>query len=792
MKTALHLMVLTIGALGCALARPLAAQSLEEDLLRLPASDLAALARQVGDPLRGGIVFFQQHLGCSNCHSVGNGKTSSLGPDLTTLDKQTGDEALVEAVLLPSKVIRKGFESVTVLTTDGIARTGLLVERTDEKVVMREIAAGGQSTAIAAADIEKIKASPLSLMPAGQVNQLASRQQFLDLIRYVMELRDGGAARARELQPPVALVALQIPEYEQHLDHAGLIGRWNAESLERGEAIYRRVCANCHGTVDRPGSLPTSLRFAEGKFKNGSDPLAMYRTLTYGFGFMAAQTWMVPSQKYDVIHYIREAYLRPHNPSQLAVVDAQYLARLPKGDTRGPEASKIEPWSAMDYGPSLTHTYEVPGGAHNFAYKGIAIRLDAGSGGVSRGRQWMAFDTDTLRMAAAWRAAAGESQDENFINWRGIQFNGEHQIHPALVGQVALANSTGPGWADPASGSFQDDRRVVGRDGRRYGPLPREWGKFHGLYHHGQQVVLSYSVGNTEVLESPRLVAEDQSPPTPVYCRTFNIAPRDRDLVLQVAELASADAKVTAVEGTGGAVVNFEAANAERGKTNNEEPSLAFDGNTWLEIANPAGFDLMTQDYSIAARIKTTGGGSIFAIARPGPKWTPDGQTLFIRGGRLCFDIGWVGVVSGKTKVNDGQWHNVAMTWQKSTSRVRLYVDGRLDGEGALSAKKELPGGMVRIGFTAPDFPSPDSHFTGELAEVRFYQRRLADGLNDFAEPIAKESGLVGRWRLDNVAGALVADRAGHDHDGAVHRSTSSASQNETPLLAGFAPSTLR
>ncbi len=141
---------------------------------------------------------------------------------------------------------------------------------------------------------------------------------------------------------------------------------------------------NCHGTKDQPGSLPTSLKFASGKFRNGSDPFTMYQTLTRGFGLMAAQTWMVPSQKYDVIHYIREAYLKPHNPTQFVAVDPAYLAKLPKGDTRGPEPSTIQPWNAMDYGPSLTHTYEVPGDAHNIAYKGLAVRLDPGPGAASR------------------------------------------------------------------------------------------------------------------------------------------------------------------------------------------------------------------------------------------------------------------------------------------------------------------------------------------------------------------------------------------------------------------------
>ena len=78
----------------------------------------------------------------------------------------------------------------------------------------------------------------------------------------------------------------------------------------------RRVCANCHGTQDQPGSLPTAPRFASATLKNGSDPYSLYRTITDGFGQMAPQTWMVPRQKYDVIHYIRETFLKPHNPAQ--------------------------------------------------------------------------------------------------------------------------------------------------------------------------------------------------------------------------------------------------------------------------------------------------------------------------------------------------------------------------------------------------------------------------------------------------------------------------------------------
>lgn len=509
-------------------------QSLVTELTRSSLSDLAAEALRDGDAARGAIVFFQPTMACAKCHAVEESKATGLGPLLTGAKEPLSNEAIVEAILQPSKSIRKGFETATVLTTDGKTVTGLFVGREEKQTILRD--ATGKVIAIPASDLEEFTFQPVSLMPEGQLNQLTSRQQALDLIRYLVEIRDGGAARARELQPSETLLTLKLPEYESHIDHAGLIQDWGDDSLKRGEAIYRRVCGNCHGTKEQAGSLPTALRFTEGKFKNGSDALSMYGTLTRGFGFMPAQSWMVPSQKYDVIHYIRETFIKPHNSAQFKPLDASYLASLPKGDTRGPEPSKIEAWSAMDYGPSLTHSYETPGSKLNIAYKGIAVRLDSGPGGVARGAHWMVFDTDTLRLAAAWSADAN-SQDNRFTNWRDIQFNGEHGIHPTIAGNVALSNSNGPGWADPRSGSFKDDQRVEGRDQRIYGPLPKEWGKFRGVYHHGTKVIFSYTIGSTSVLEMPGLAVEMIGDvQIPSFLRSFNVGPRKNELILQVAE----------------------------------------------------------------------------------------------------------------------------------------------------------------------------------------------------------------------------------------------------------------
>jgi putative heme-binding domain-containing protein len=498
--------------------------TLTQQLLKEKAEVLARAARDHGDPSRGALVFHRAELNCVRCHAAGE-EAVRLGPDLARIGKETSDLHLIESILLPSKVIKKGFETVVITTKAGKTLTGLVAEERGDAIILRDSAQDGKLITILKKDIDERFDKGPSLMPEGLVNILSGRQEFLDLARYLMEIAEKGPRRALDLRPAASLFApAPLPAYEKDLDHAGLLRSLDRQSLKRGEAIYVRVCANCHGTRDQPGSMPTSLRFAEGKFKSGAEPFRMYQTLTYGFGMMTPQTWMVPQQKYDVIHYIREKYLRRHNPSQYVTIDDAYLAALPKGTTFGPKPSDIEPWVSMDYGPSLMATLEV-GDQGNFAYKGIAVRLDNGPGGVSRGRHWMLFDHDTLRVVAAWSG-------EGFIDWKGINFNGQHQVHPRVVGSVRFANPIGPGWANPETGTFED-QRLRGRDGKPYGPLPRSWAQYKGMYHYGNQVILSYTVGAAPVLEMPayELALGDKV----VFTRTLNVGKSPRDLLLRVA-----------------------------------------------------------------------------------------------------------------------------------------------------------------------------------------------------------------------------------------------------------------
>lgn len=708
--------------LTCVCLLPAAAysQTLEQQLLNESPAALSADARESGDARRGAILFQQIHIGCVKCHAV-DGSSNSLGPDLTKLgQKQNVDDAhVVASILKPSQDIRKGYESITVATTDGKVRTGLLVSRTEAEVVLRDPANDGERITIPAADIDEVATSKLSIMPQRIVNQLSDRNQFLHLLRYVLDVKDGGVDVARKLQPPPGLIAFRLPEYEAHVDHAGLIRGLDALAAKRGEAIYDRLCINCHGNQEHPGSLPTALRFAEGKFRSGSDLYTMYKTLTHGFGLMVPQAWMVPQQKYDVVHYIRETYLRKPNPSQYLAVTDDYLATLPKGDTFGPEPVEYAPWSDMNYGPSMINTFEIGSNGENFAYKGIAIRLDVGPGGIAKGNKWVIFDHDTMRLAAAWTRRP-DAKDSGFITWQGIHFDGRHGTHPRVVGDVKLANPTGPGWANPRTGLFEDDQRVVGRDDRSYGPLPRKWANYKGLHSVGNQTIIEYTVNDRTILErfDAKAISIGDAESADVFTRTMSLAECDDSSRLLVATHPERTAQLRRI-GKRSVVLKLDPAQQSVVKASQ------FNGESYLQVEDGDAFDMTNSDFTITARIRTTEGGTIFSKTQAAGPWVPNGKSLFIRDGRLTYDIGWVGAANSKKNVNDGQWHHVAMTWSQKTARVTFFIDGKQNSGGELRPKAEAQGQVARIGFSAANFPNP-SFFNGEIEHVVFHQKLLS------------------------------------------------------------------
>ena len=176
--------------------------SLAELLAKENRSKLVQDAASQGSARQGALLFYNQTLSCAKCHdqSVEN----PLGPDLAKKRDNSTDLFLVESVLEPSRSIRKEFAQVQVLTESGLALTGFVVSDDENRLVIRE-PAGGKKIEIEREEIVAQRPSDLSAMPAGLVSQLDNRGQFLDLLKFLMEVRDGGSERMRQLRDAVTV-----------------------------------------------------------------------------------------------------------------------------------------------------------------------------------------------------------------------------------------------------------------------------------------------------------------------------------------------------------------------------------------------------------------------------------------------------------------------------------------------------------------------------------------------------------------------------------------------------------
>ena len=201
------------------------------------------------------------------------------------------------------------------------------------------------------------------------------------------------------------------------------------------------------------------------------------------------------------------------------VVNGVYWCLNREAPRRYPPGWRVktgQPWRDMDYGPYLSTA--VAANDNNLTYKGLVIPLtpDLTGGAV-------VFDTDLLRYSAGWI--------DGLIDFVDVVYNGWHQRYPSIEGKLLWENRVEPGWAK--EGSFEDTRAVP------FGPLPKAWARWGGLYLHGNQVVLSYTVGNRSVLETPSLESSEKGS---AFTRTFHLGPSASSSLVRIATIRDAEA----------------------------------------------------------------------------------------------------------------------------------------------------------------------------------------------------------------------------------------------------------
>ncbi len=170
----------------------------------------------------------------------------------------------------------------------------------------------------------------------------------------------------------------------------------------------------------------------------------------------------------------------------------------------------------MDHGPFVSWT--IRGEGDSVTYKGLAIKLNAEAGAA------VLFDTDLLRYSAAWTG--------DFLQWYperdGLERN------PTIAGTISFSNGAGPGWS--TDGTLRDPRDMP------YGPLPKPQAHYSGLYRTGSETILSYTVGDRTVLDSPDFATIDAEG---YFIRHIHLGPGHSNTLLRLAKVSGKDARIS-------------------------------------------------------------------------------------------------------------------------------------------------------------------------------------------------------------------------------------------------------
>ena len=155
----------------------------------------------------------------------------------------------------------------------------------------------------------------------------------------------------------------------------------------------------------------------------------------------------------------------------------------------------------MEYGPFLSYSVRsaTKPKDENIACKGIAIKLGKNN------EASICFDADLMRFSAGWTGGFLDLAKTNIGDLKGTD--------PATIqGALKFSTAIAPGWAK--NESFSDPRVAA------QGPLHAAWAHYKGLFLNGDKVVLSYTVGDVDVLELPDVIAKDGQD---VFTRTIRV-----------------------------------------------------------------------------------------------------------------------------------------------------------------------------------------------------------------------------------------------------------------------------
>jgi len=145
-----------------------------------------------GDSVRGANVFNDN---CAACHLL-NGRGTAIGPDLATFRDKTPEDWLV-AILDPNAALEPRYVNYSVTMKNGAGYFGVIRSETATSI---ELVSPGIQETLLRADVAKIEALPMSLMPEG-LEQTIAPSEMNDLIAFLRRAapRAFGSATAEQI-----------------------------------------------------------------------------------------------------------------------------------------------------------------------------------------------------------------------------------------------------------------------------------------------------------------------------------------------------------------------------------------------------------------------------------------------------------------------------------------------------------------------------------------------------------------------------------------------------------------
>src|SRR5262249_33634342 len=122
---------------------------------------------------------------CKTCHRIGD-QGVAFGPDLSHVGKKYGAAQLLEHTLNPSLQIAPEFAGYALLTQDGEVHSGLIAEKSDTEVAIKDVQ--GNVSRVPISKIKTIERQEKSLMPELLLDDLPD-QAIADLIAYLASLQ---------------------------------------------------------------------------------------------------------------------------------------------------------------------------------------------------------------------------------------------------------------------------------------------------------------------------------------------------------------------------------------------------------------------------------------------------------------------------------------------------------------------------------------------------------------------------------------------------------------------------